>query len=111
KALEYYKEYLRYDKQLFNEEKLSITQRLEAQYQSEKKELALASARQEAAFTKKLNRYFLILIIAGIIALFLLYRSYRLRMTASRQRQLLLTGERNKAEMQASLKIEEAARL
>src|SRR5690606_19689264 len=41
-ALAYYKQYMQYDKELFNKEKLSIAQRLEAQYQSEKKELALA---------------------------------------------------------------------
>src|SRR5690606_14646025 len=63
KALDYYKQYMRYDKELFNKEKLSIAQRLEAQYQSEKKELALAAAKQQAAFTRKLNRYYLILIV------------------------------------------------
>jgi len=111
KALDYYKQYMRYDRELFDKEKLSISQRLEAQYQSEKKELALTAAKQEAAYTKKLNRYYLILIVAGLIALFFLFRSYHFRLKSSQQRQLLLTGEKNKAELQASLKIEESARL
>jgi len=111
KALDYYKQYMKYDRQLFDKEKLSISQRLEAQYQSEKKELALTTAQQEAAFTKKLNHYYLILIIAGLIALFFLFRSYHFKLKSSQQQQLLLVGERNKAELQASLKVEETARL
>src|SRR3546814_864494 len=93
----YYKQHMRYDKALFDKEKLSITQRLEAQYQSERKELALSAAEQEAAFTKKMNRYYLILIIAGGVALFFLLRSYQFKLKASQQRD--------------SLRVEEAARL
>ncbi|MFB5946454.1 transcriptional regulator [Albibacterium profundi] len=111
KALDYYKQYMEYDKDLFDKEKLSITQRLEAQYQSEKKELALAATKQEALFTKKLNHYYLITIIAGLIALFFLFRSYHFKLKSSQQKQLLLTGEKNKAELQTNLKIEETARL
>lgn len=96
-ALDYYKQHMRHDKTLFDEEKLSITQRLEVQYQSEKKELALTAAEQEAAFTKKLNRYYLILIIAGGVALFFLFRSYHFKLKSSQQRD--------------SLRVEEAARL
>lgn len=111
KALGYYKQYMRYDKELFNEEKLSITQRLEAQYQSEKKELALTAAKQETAFTKKLNHYYLILIIAGLAALFFLFRSYHFKLKTSQQQQLLLSNEKNEAELQANLKATETARL
>ncbi|QEC51907.1 helix-turn-helix transcriptional regulator [Anseongella ginsenosidimutans] len=96
-ALDYYKQYMQHDKALFDEAKLSMTQRLEAQYQSEKQEFALATAEQEAAFSKKLNRYYLILIIAGGLALFFLFRSFRFKLKASRQRD--------------SLRAEEAARL
>jgi ATP-dependent transcriptional regulator len=111
KALTYYKQYVTLDKELFDEEKFSIAQKLEAQYQSEKKEMALSSASQEAAFTRKLNRYYLVLLIAGFMALFFLFRSYRFRLKAARQRQLLLAGEKNEAQLQASLKAEETARL
>lgn len=111
KALEYYKQYMKYDKELFDKERLSITQRLEIQYQSEKKELALTATKQEALFTKKLNRYYLITIVAGLIALFFLFRSYHFKLKSSQQQQLLLTGEKNKAELQTNLKIEETARL
>lgn len=111
KALTYYKQYMTLDRELFDEEKFSIAQKLEAQYQSERKEMALSAANQEAAFTKKLNRYYLVLMIACLIALFFLFRSYRFKLKAARQRQLLLAGEKNEAQLQASLKAEETARL
>ncbi|WP_168196249.1 transcriptional regulator [Echinicola soli] len=110
-ALDYYKQYVQFDKALFDEEKLAITQKLEAQFQSEKRELALSAAMQEAAFTKQLNRFYILLIIAGAIALFFLFRSYHFRLKTSQQRQLLLTGQKHEAELQASLKAEETARL
>lgn len=111
KALKYYKQYVEYDQELFNEEKHSITQKLEAQYQSDKKELALATMRQEAAYTQKLNNLYLILISIGLVALFFLFRSYHFRLKTSKQKQLLLTGLKNEAELQANLKDEETARL
>ncbi|WP_057937977.1 helix-turn-helix transcriptional regulator [Algoriphagus resistens] len=111
KALKYYKQYMNFDKELFDREKLSISQQLEAQYQSEKKELELNAAKQETAFTKKLNRYYLVLIIASLVGLFFLFRSYHFKLKASQQRQLLLISENNQARLQASLKEEETARL
>jgi len=111
KALKYYKQYVEYDQELFNEEKHSITQKLEAQYQSDKKELALATMRQEAAYTQKLNNLYLILISIGLVALFFLFRSYHFRLKTAKQKQLLLTGLKNEAELQANLKDEETARL
>lgn len=111
KALEYYKQYMRYDRELFNQEKHSITQKLEVVYQSEKKELALSTAKQEAALNKKLNHLYLILITIGLIALFFVFRTYHFRLKNAKQKQLLLVGLKSEAELQASLKEEEAARL
>lgn len=110
-ALKYYKQYIHFDKQLFDKEKLSIAQKLEAQYQSEKKELALSAAKQEAAFSQKINHFYVILMIVGVISLFFLFRSYHFKLKTSQQQQLLLTSEKNEAELQASLKAEETARL
>ncbi len=111
KALKFYKQYNLLDKELFDEEKFSITQKLEVQYQSEKQKMALANAQQEASFSKQLNRYYLVLIIAGAIALFFLFRSYHFKLKTSQQQQLLLSGEKNEVELQANLKAEEMARL
>src|SRR5690606_1886518 len=111
KALEYYKQYMKYDRELFDQEKHSITQKLEIAYQSEKKEQALATAKQEAALNKKMNNLYLVLISIGLIALFFLFRAYHFRLKTAKQKQLLLTGLKNEAELQANLKEEEAARL
>ncbi|GAB3019370.1 LuxR C-terminal-related transcriptional regulator [Niabella terrae] len=110
-ALDYYKQYIALDKKLFDEEKFTITQKLEARYQANKKELALSSARQETAFTKKLNRYYLTLLIVGGLALYFLFRSYHFKLKTSRQEQLLLVGQKNEAKLHADLKHKESARL
>src|SRR5699024_10037777 len=83
----------------------------EIAYQSEKKELALATAKQEAALTKKMNNLYLILFGIGLVAIFFLFRAYHFRLKTAKQKQLLLTGLKNEAELQASLKEEETARL
>lgn len=111
KALEYYKQYMSYDRELFDQEKHSITQKLEVVYQSEKKELALATAKQEAALNKKMNNLYLILISIVLIAIFFVFRAYHFRLKTAKQKQLLLTGLKNEAELQANLKEEETARL
>ncbi|MGS2760893.1 hypothetical protein [Sinomicrobium sp. M5D2P9] len=111
KALDYYKQYVQYDKALFDEKTHFAIQKLEVQYQSEKKELALAAAKNEAAFSKKLNTVYAFMLIAGIVALFFLYRSYHFKLRASKREQLLLAGEKKEAELKADLKTEETARL
>jgi len=111
KALEYYKQFMIYDRQLFDKEKLAISQRLEAQYQSEKKELAYTIAKQEVAFNKKLNIYYLLIIIATFIALIFLYRFYRYKLKFAHRQQRLLSIEKDKTALQINLKIEETARL
>src|SRR5690606_15836048 len=79
-ALKYYKQYVTYDQQLFDQEKHSIAQKLEIAYQSEKKELALEAAKQEAAFTRKMNSLYLVLIGIGMVALFFIFRAYHFRL-------------------------------
>ncbi len=111
KALNYYKMYLKFYREVFDKEKASMVQQLEARYQSDKKELAISAARKEATFNRQLNRFYVLLICVGLLTLFFLYRSYHFKVKASQQQHLLLIGERNEAELQASLKAEESARL
>ncbi|SFE42239.1 regulatory protein, luxR family [Chitinophaga sp. CF118] len=110
-ALRYYKEYYKTSQEVFDAEKLSISRRLEAQYQSEKNEAALKSLRQTAALNKKLNYLYIFLTIVAIIALLLLFWSYHFRLKATRHQQLLLAKEKEDAELHARLKEEEAMRL
>jgi DNA-binding NarL/FixJ family response regulator len=109
-ALRYYKEYYKTSQEVFDAEKLSITKRLDAQYQSEKNEAALKSLRQTAALNRKLNYLYIFLGVVAIIALLLLYWSYHFRLKATRHQQQLLAKEKEDAELHARLKEEEAMR-
>ncbi|QJB32143.1 LuxR family transcriptional regulator [Chitinophaga oryzae] len=115
KALRYYKDYVRYDKAYFDAGKLNSIRKLEAQYQSDKKEQALAAMEERAAFNRKLNFFYACLIVASLLALIFLFRSYHFRLKASMRQQQLLTKEKEDAALQAGLQArlqqEEAARL
>lgn len=111
KALRYYKDFTKYNKAYFDAEKLAITKKLEAQYQSDKKEQALAALEERAAFNRKLNFFYICLIIAGLLALIFLFRSYHFRLKASQRKQLLLAKEKEDADLQSQLQLTEARRL
>lgn len=102
KALEYYKQYMQYEHEAYNAAKLSIAQKLEVQYEAEKKEKELETLQERATFNRKLNFISIGLIIAGLLALVFLFRSYRFRLKSSIQEQKLKTEEaaRLKAEQE-----------
>lgn len=110
-ALAYYKEYIKHDKAAFDTEKLSMAQKLEARYESEKREQELAALEERAAFNRKLNFFYGCLIIAGLLALIFLFRAYHFRLKSSLQRQQLLAREKEEAHLQSQLKSAEAKRL
>ncbi|SEW34553.1 regulatory protein, luxR family [Chitinophaga sp. YR573] len=110
-ALRYYKEYYKTSQEVFDAEKMAISKRLEAQYQSEKNEAALKTLRQTAALNRKLNYLYISLAIAAIIALLFLFGSYHFRLKATRHQQQLMAKEKEDAELHARLKEEEAMRL
>lgn len=101
KALDYYKQYVDYYQSFFNSEQLAAANKLEAQYESGKNERDLLVVQQQAAFNKKLNMVYLILIIASLLALLFLFRSYHFRLRLSTQRQKLLEQENEDAELRA----------
>ena len=110
-ALKYYKEFYNLHQQLYDAEKLAITNRLEAQYQSEKKDAALKTLLHTATLNKKLNYLYISLGVAAIIALLFIIRFIQLRLKATRHQQTLLESEKAAAELHARLKEEEAMRL
>jgi hypothetical protein len=111
KALRYYKDYTKANAAYFDAEKLATTKKLEAQYESEKKGQALAALEERAAFNKKLNFFYICLIIAGVLALIFLFRSYHFRLKASQRQQLLLAKEKEDVALQSQLQAAEAKRL
>lgn len=110
-ALKYYKEFYAQHQLLYDADKLAITNRLEAQYQSEKKEAALKTLSHTAALNKKLNYLYISLAIAAIIALLFIVRFFQLRLKATLHQQKLLENENAAASLHARLKEEEAMRL
>nr|WP_294871104.1 LuxR family transcriptional regulator [uncultured Pedobacter sp.] len=110
-ALKYLKEYIKFNKEAFDEEKINSIQRVEAQYQSEKKEQKIAYLQQEAAFNKKRNIFYILLALTGITALLFLLRSYNYKLKASVRKQELIDKEKGAAELRALLKEAEAMQL
>ncbi|KPE50821.1 hypothetical protein AOB46_12905 [Chryseobacterium indologenes] len=101
KALNYYKQYMKYEQEAYNAAKLSIAQKLEVRYEAEKKEKELETLQERAAFNRKLNFISIGLIIAGFLILIFLFRSYHFRLKSSIQQQKL------RAEESARLKAEQ----
>lgn len=110
-ALHYLKQYTQFNKEAFDEEKLHSIQKVEAQYQSEKKEQEIAYLQQQAAFNKKRNVFYVILGLTGIAVLLLLLSSYNYKLKASIRRQKLIDKEKQEAELRAQLRETEAIHL
>jgi signal transduction histidine kinase len=88
-ALQYYKQYTDYYRLIFNAEKMRIGKRLEAQYESEKKEQALASLQEKMAFNRKLNFFYGALAVSSLLSLAFLLLAYTQRSRALKQQQQL----------------------
>lgn len=111
KALRYYKDYVKHYEAYFDAEKMSISKKLEAQYQSDKQEQALAALEERAAFNRKLNFFYVCLILASLLALIFLFRAYHFRLKAARRQQQLLAMEKEDAHLQSQLQAAEAQKL
>uniref|UniRef100_UPI0025EB42A3 helix-turn-helix transcriptional regulator n=1 Tax=Pedobacter sp. UBA5917 TaxID=1947061 RepID=UPI0025EB42A3 len=110
-ALNYLKQYVSFYKKAFDEEKINNTIRIEAQYQSEKKEQEIAYLHQQTAYTKKLNIFYIISGLTGIAALLLLLISYNYKLKASVRKQELIDQQKGAAELKVQLKEAEALQL
>ena len=110
-ALDYLKQYIRFNKEAFDEDKMTSIQRVEAQYQSEKKEQEISFLQQEAAFIKKMNIFYILLGLTTIAALLFLLRSYNYKLKASVRKRELIDKEKGAAELRAQLKEVEAMQL
>lgn len=110
-ALNYFKQYFKYYKNAFDEEKVNSIIRIEAQYETAKKEQEIAYLHQESAYARKLNIYYVITGIAGIAALLFLLISYNYKLKASVRKQELIDQQKDAAELKAQLKEAETIRL
>lgn len=110
-ALNYLKKNVEFTKEAFDEEKINSIQRIDAQYQSEKREQKIAYLQQEAAFNKKRNVLYMVLGATGLVVLLLLLSSYNYKLKASVRKQKLVDQEKKEAELRAQLKEAEAIQL
>lgn len=90
KALDYYKKYMDYSRKVFDTQKLTITQQLEEQYHAKKKEDEITRLTEWSMVNRKLNWLYFVLGTSIIIALSLLFISYRYKLKASLLNQTLL---------------------
>ncbi|GAA3920203.1 LuxR family transcriptional regulator [Chitinophaga oryziterrae] len=110
-ALEYYKQYIDFYKTAFDAQQQATAKKLEAQYQSEKKEKELALLQQRADFNRKLNFFYICLAAAALFALIFFFRAYHFRLRASLQQSLLNETKAKQLELQLQLQAEATARL
>jgi DNA-binding CsgD family transcriptional regulator len=110
-ALNYLKQNIEFTKAAFNEDKIRSIQKVDAQYQSEKKEQEIARLQQQAAFNKKRNIFYIVLGLAGIAVLLSLLSSYNYKLKASIRKQALVDKEKEEAELRAQLKEAESVKL
>lgn len=111
KAYEYESKVTEYNNLLFDEGQAETAKRLEAQYQSQKKETELRSLTEKTASLKKEKLLYIGLGIIGLIGAFFMFRSYHFKLRYSIERENKLDTEKHEAEIQIKLQKEEQARL
>jgi DNA-binding CsgD family transcriptional regulator len=111
KAYEYQSKLTEYNGLLYDENQVETAKRLEAQYQSQKKEAELLVLNEKADSLKKEKFLYIGLGIIGLIGAFFMFRSYHYKLRYSIEREKKLNTEKHEAEMQVQLQEEEQARL
>ncbi|MGV3763265.1 hypothetical protein [Parapedobacter sp.] len=102
-------------KQIFNQEQIFNAQRLEIQYETDKKDGQLKLLAETAALRKRQNYLYGGLALALLIGLVFMFTSYRFKLRYSRERERKLAWEKEEAQryaaMQLKMEKEEQARL
>lgn len=111
KAYEYQTKVTEYNNLLYNEGQAETTKRLEAQYQTKKRESELKVLTEKTSSLKKEKLLYIGLGIIGLIGAFFMFRSYHYKLRYSIEREKKLNTEKHDAEIQVKLQAEEQARL
>ncbi|WP_461533752.1 sensor histidine kinase [Sinomicrobium sp.] len=88
-ALQYYKQYVRDYTDKFDMEKMTLAQKLEAQYEASKKERELAVLQEKLVYGKKLNILYIGFAIIGFVAVIFLFYANQQRTKAMKQQKQL----------------------
>ncbi|EJL68296.1 helix-turn-helix transcriptional regulator [Chryseobacterium populi] len=111
KALEFQEEVTQYSNKNFNQKQALSAQKLEIQFETEKKnnEVRILKEREES---RKLQSYlYACIAIASLLGLLFMFRSYHFKLRLSLQREKQLELEKQESGMQIRLEKEEQARL
>lgn len=111
KAYEYQAKVTEYNSILYNEGQAETVKRLEAQFQSQKRDAELKVLTEKTSSLKKEKLLYIGLGIIGLIGAFFMFRSYHYKLRYSIEREKKLNTEKHDAEIQVKLQEEEQARL
>lgn len=111
KALEFQKEATLYNNKNFNQQQALNTQKLEIQYETEKKNNEMQILKEREKSRTMQNYLYACIALASLLGLVFMFRSYHFRLRYSLQREKQLQLEKHESEMQVKLEKEEHARL
>ncbi|SDC48406.1 helix-turn-helix transcriptional regulator [Niabella drilacis] len=111
KAYELEKELLDNNTKLFDEDQVLMVNKLEAQYQAEKKEQEVQVLKDKARSRQKAQNLYLGLAGIGLLGAFFMFRSYHFNLKYSVERERKLKAEQHDAQTRMRLQEEERARL
>ncbi|NII81258.1 hypothetical protein H9N25_01655 [Pedobacter riviphilus] len=111
KALEFQKKATEYGNKLFDEKRTLNAQKLEVQYEAEKKNSEVKLLKQSEKYAQQQKYLYFGIAIASILGLIFMFRSYHFRLRYSLQREKQLHLEKQDAELQMKFEKEEQARL
>ncbi|MBO9673141.1 MAG: hypothetical protein J7577_06840 [Sphingobacteriaceae bacterium] len=111
KALEFQKKATEYNSKLFAEKKTLNAQKLEVQYEAEKKNNEVKLLKQSEKYARQQKYLYIGIAIASVLGLIFMFRSYHFRLRYSLQRERQLHLEKQDAELKMKFEKEEQARL
>lgn len=111
KALEFQKKATAYNSKLFDQKQALNAQKLEVQYETEKKNNEVKLLKQSEKYAQQQKYLYIGIAIASLLGLIFMFRSYHFRLRYSLQREKQLHLEKQDAELQMKLEKEEQARL
>lgn len=111
KALEFQKKATAYNSKYFDEKRTLNAQKLEVQYEAEKKNNEVKLLKQSENYAQQQKYLYIGIAIASILGLIFMFRSYHFRLRYSLQREKQLHLEKQDAELQMKLEKEEQGRL
>ncbi|MBB6235578.1 hypothetical protein HDC90_000175 [Pedobacter sp. AK013] len=111
KALEFQKKATEYGNKLFDEKRTLNAQKLEVQYEAEKKNSEVKLLKQSEKYAQQQKYLYIGIAIASLLGLIFMFRSYHFRLRYSLQREKQLHLEKQDAELQMKFEKEEQARL